>query len=258
MFTRLFSHLIAGIPCLLASASAAAHFQLLIPSTDSLDQHTGRTIQLELAFTHPMAGGPFMDMGQPVHFGVLVHGQSVDLLDTLQPERRDGKRGYRATFKVKRPGDHLFHLDPAPYWEPAEGKWIIQYTKVIVDAYGGGNGWDASSGQPLEIEPLTRPYGLWSGNLFRGVVKYHGKPLPYAVVEAEWLNDGSVTPPNDAFITQVIKTDANGQFAYAMPRAGWWGFAALLDADYTLPGPDGRDAPVELGGVMWVYTRDMK
>ena len=33
--------------------------------------------------------------------------------------------------------------------------------------------------------------------------------------------------PAGAFVTQLIKADGEGVFAYAMPRAGWWGFAAI-------------------------------
>ena len=48
-------------------------------------------------------------------------------------------------------------------------------------------------------------------------------------MEVEYYNEGRrVKPPRDAFVTQVIKTDPNGVFSYTMPRAGWWGFAALV------------------------------
>jgi len=43
-----------------------------------------------------------------------------------------------------------------------------------------------------------------------------------------------------------------------MPRAGWWGFAALSDAAYKIKGKDGREHGVELGAVIWVKTHDMK
>ena len=64
-------------------------------------------------------------------------------------------------------------------------------------------------------------------------------------------------PPSDPFITQVIKTDADGLFTYAMPRAGWWGFAALTTADWSIK-KDGIDKPVEIGAVYWVHTTDMQ
>jgi len=112
---------------------------------------------------------------------------------------------------------------------------------------------------PVEIEPLVRPFGLWTGNTFRGIVKKDGKPLPFAQVEVEYYNQGKrVKIPNDAFITQVIKADANGVFSYTMPKAGWWGFAALVQGDQKMPGPDGKPAAVELGGLIWVKTVDME
>jgi len=56
----------------------------------------------------------------------------------------------------------------------------------------------------------------------------------------------------------VIKADATGQFAYAMPRAGWWGFAALVESDKPAKSPEGKPAKTELGGLIWVRAQDMK
>jgi cobalt/nickel transport protein len=237
---------------------AQAHFQELIPSTELVTPETGRVIGLDLAFTHPMERGPAMEMGEPVSFGVLGPGGREDLMAALVPEEIDGKRAYRGSYELRVPGDHVFYLEPAPYWEPAEGVMIVHYTKVVVDAFGAGGGWDARVGFPVEIVPLVRPYGLWAGNLFRGIVERDGEPVPYAEVEVEWRNDGSVTTPADAFVTQVLKADAQGVFAYAMPRAGWWGFAALVQGDAPMKSPDGRQVPVEQGALIWVRTRDMR
>ncbi len=239
------------------STSALAHFQELIPSTEIIDAASGPELRLDLRFTHPMARGPVMPMGEPVRFGVLTPSGQQDLRPALEPALIADARAYSAAFLIKRPGDHVFFVEPAPYWEPAEGKMIVHYTKVIVDAFSGGGAWDAEVGLPVEIAPLVRPYGLWTGNLFRGIVKRDGVAVPFTEVEVEWRNDGSVTPPADAFETQIIKADANGTFAYAMPRGGWWGFAALLEAPETLPGPDGEPVPVEQGALIWVRTRDM-
>ena len=86
----------------------------------------------------------------------------------------------------------------------------------------------------------------------------NGAPAPYAPIEVEWRNDGSVQAPADAFATQTLKADAAGVFSYAMPRAGWWGFAALVAGNAPLENPEGRKVPVEAGGLIWVRTRDMK
>jgi cobalt/nickel transport protein len=47
----------------------------------------------------------------------------------------------------------------------------------------------------------------------------------------------------------VIKADANGVFSYVMPKAGWWGFAALLEGDDTMKNPEGEEVGVELGAI---------
>ena len=238
---------------------ATAHFLVLIPSSDIVTAAGSRTVRLEVVFTHPMERGPAMEMGMPRQFGVLAGGRKQDLRSALVAKKVDGKTAYTCQHRIKVPGDYVFYVEPAPYWEPAEGKMIVHYTKVVVDAMGAEEGWDAMVGFPVEIEPLVRPYGLWTGNVFRGIVRKDGKPVPFAEVEVEYHNvDGKVKPPADPFITQVIKADGNGVFSYVMPRAGWWGFAALIDVDEKVKSPKGQMADVELGALMWVKTVDMK
>jgi cobalt/nickel transport protein len=242
----------------LMAAPAQAHFQELIPSTDIVSDTTGKTITLDIVFTHPFEGGPVMDMGTAVQFGVLAGGRKQDLRSSLTPHPVAGKNAYQANFTPNAPGDYVFYIEPAPYWEQAEKKMIVHYAKVVVDAFGAEEGWDAMVGLPVEIEPLVRPFGLWTGNIFRGVVRRDGKAVPYAHVEVEWRNDGTVKAPADAFVTQVVKADGEGVFSYAMPRAGWWGFAALTEGDEPLKAPNGEMVPVEQGALMWVKTVDMK
>ena len=95
-------------------------------------------------------------------------------------------------------------------------------------AFGAEEGWDEEVGLKAEIVPLTRPFGLYAGNVFQGVVKFKGKPVANVDVEVEfWNADKKVTAPNEYFFTQVVKTDKNGVFTFAVPKAGWWGFSAL-------------------------------
>ena len=73
-----------------------------------------------------------------------------------------------------------------------------------------------------------------------------------------WNEGRAVKIPNDAFATQVVKADAGGVFAYSVPRAGWWGFAALVPGQEKMKAPNGKLVDVELGGVIWVRAVDMK
>jgi cobalt/nickel transport protein len=240
---------------LFSTVSASAHFLELIPSQDVLSE--GGPVLLNLIFTHPMAGKPVMEMAKPKRFGVLMGGSVQDLTSILKEKKVDGKTAWSAMYDLMKPGAAVFFVEPERYWEPAERKWITHYAKVVVDAYAAGERWNALVGLPVEIRPLARPTGLWTGNEFRGVVLRDGKPVPFADVEVEYVNDGSIKVPNDAFETQVVTADQNGVFSYAMPRAGWWGFAALVDGDKTM-GLDGKEAGTEIGGLMWVKTTDMK
>jgi len=134
----------------------------------------------------------------------LVQGKKIDLLNTLQEKKINNCTTWETNYQIKRPGDQIFYVEPQPYWEPAEDCFIIHYTKVIVNALGMEVGWDEEVGLKTEIIPLTRPYGLWTGNVFQGIVKVEGEAVPYAEVEVEYYNqDGKVKWPADPMITQV-------------------------------------------------------
>ena len=236
------------------------HFQVVLPSTDIVEGSDSREIIVDLFFCHPFEGD-LMNMTKPQGFGVCIQGgKKEDLLESLTEKKVNGLSRWQTIYQIKKPGDHVFYTEPKPYWESAEGKFIIHYTKVVVDAFGLELGWDVEVGMETEILPLTRPYGLYTGNLFRGVVLVHGKPAPFANIEVEYYNENrEYQAPASSFITQVIKTDINGVFSYAMPFAGWWGFAALSESDEEIMNPDdGKYYPVELGALIWVRTANIK
>jgi len=233
---------------------------MILPDKDIIESKEESEILFHLIFCHPFEGD-VMNMEKPLKFGVLIRGnQKEDLLNILKGFRIDGKLAWKALYKIKRPGDYVFYAEPTPYWEPAEGKFIVHYTKVIVNAFGLEEGWDAEVGLKAEIIPLTRPYGLYTGNVFRGLVKVNGKPASFIPVEVEYYNrDKKYKAPAGPFVTQVIKTDDRGSFCYAMPKAGWWGFAALTEAEEKMKNPeDGKEYPVEIGAVIWVKVEDIK
>jgi len=246
----------------LAAAPAFAHFQMIIPSDEMVAQGDDRNVQLDLRFWHPLEGYG-MNMVKPARFGVMVRGRAqTDLLGSLKPVKRkdaDGKMrdAFQVDYTVSKPGDHVFYIEPKPYWEPSEDKFIVHYTKTVVNGLGMEVGWDKEVGLKAEIVPLTRPYGLWKGNVFQAQVKMNGKPVPYPEVEVETYDpDGRIHPPSDTMVTQVIKGDSNGVFTYAMPKAGWWGFAALMDGDTPMK-HDGEDKDVEIGALIWIKAYDM-
>jgi cobalt/nickel transport protein len=234
---------------------------MIIPSKDVVGKDDKKEIGILLQFTHPFEGKPLMQMDKPEKFGVLLGDKATDLLGTLKEKKVDGKSTWETTYKITRPGDYIFFMLPKPYWEPAEDKFIVHATKVIVDALGAEEGWDKpiakQAGLPVEIVPLSRPYSLYAGNIFTGQVFKDGKPMPDVSVEVEWWGKGQTKAPTDEHVRQVVKTDANGVFSYAMPKPGWWGFSAVMEGSEPMKF-DGKDKKVELGAVLWVQAYPMK
>ena len=236
---------------------AFAHYGMVIPSDSMVMQEDDRTLSLKLSFSHPfeMIG---MELERPKVFGVIANGKKADMLGTLRKTKLMEHTAWKADYKITRPGVYVFHMEPKPYWEPAEDCFIIHYTKTVVTAFGDDEGWDAEAGLKTEIVPLSKPFGLYAGNVFQGIVKMNGKAVPHAEVEVEYYNeDGKLAAPTDYMITQTVKADQNGVFTYAAPRAGWWGFAALNQADFKIR-HEGTDRDVELGAVIWIRFHDWK
>ncbi len=236
----------------LAAVPAYAHYGMIIPSDNMLSQEDGRSIDLTLSFSHPFEGKG-MTLDKPASFSVTHAGRTTELLDQLTETTVMDEAGFALSYDLDRPGTYVFALTPHPYWEPEEDAFITHYTKTYVSAYGDDEGWDTELGLKTEIVPLSKPFALWTGNVFQGIVKLDGEAVPHAEVEVEYYNeDGSATVPSDLMITQTIKADANGVFTYAVPENGWWGFAALNTAEQPMPF-EGEDKDHELGAVIWVH-----
>jgi len=175
---------------------------------------------------------------------------------------------YRTSYRLKGMGDFIFHLTPAPYYEKAEDAYIQQITKVVINRGGLSTDWNDSAKLPTEIIPLDRPYALWTGNIFRGIVvkRVGNKTVPvanaeieveylnYDIVKNKYVNGPKIKTSNTALETQVIMTNKNGEFSYAFPKAGFWGFAALGSGEAnTYKGKElSQDA------VLWVQVTDLK
>jgi cobalt/nickel transport protein len=229
-----------------------AHFGLILPDKAMVMQGDNQNLEMILAFCHPFEQKG-MDMAKPKQFGVKAGKEKTDLLGTLQETKVMDQQAWKTNYAIKKPGIYTFYFDPAPYWEPAEDKYIIHQTKTYVAALGEEEGWDQEVGLKAEIVPLTRPFGLYAGNAFQGVVKFKGKPVSGADVEVEfWNTDKKVAAPNDYFITQVVKTDKSGVFTFVPPHAGWWGFSALNEEKNAIVHTDGKKKDAEYGAVLWV------
>ena len=240
------------------SSPADAHFGMVIPSANDINQQRPK-VHLNLSFSHPFAGVG-MDMERPAAFYASKKGQKEELTAKLSPTTVMGHQGWALEYSPKRPGVYWFVMEPQPYWEAADDLSIVHYTKTAVSAYDGDEDWAEPLGLKTEIVPLLRPFGNYAANTFVGQVLLDGKPVPGSVVEVEYYDQAKnkagqkgLQAPSDAHVSQVILADDQGIFSFSCPAAGWWGFAALNDGNFTIKDPQGNDKGVELGAVLWLY-----
>lgn len=268
--------LISSVVASLVATSAFAHFQMLYTPESALEK--GAKIPLKIVFTHPFADEHTMDMGlnvkgeiKPIEEFYVIHKEQKtdlkkDLKNIVFKGNANSGKGYSTDYNAKKMGDHIFVAVPAPYYEKNEDSYLQQITKMIVNVAGTPTDWDAELGLKAEIVPLTKPYSIWAGSTFSGIVKGDGKPVPFAEIEVEYLNwdvdvknnkmgkKPHVKAPQDSFNTLTIKADQDGKFTFGIPKAGWWGFAALgVGPDKSLDGKElSQDA------VIWVQAKPMK
>ena len=248
---------VLGLFVMGAYGIAFAHYGMIIPSDNMVMQDESKNVKVTLSFSHPFEGEG-MELVKPRVLGVMANGNKQDLLGKVGKTSVMGHTAWEVNYAIKRPGVYMFYMVPKPYWEPAEDCFIVHYTKTVVTSFGDDEGWDEEIGLETEIVPLSKPFGLYAGNVFQGIVKMDGKPVPYCEVEVEYYNqDGKAEAPTDYMVTQTIKADVNGVFTYAVPRAGWWGFAALNTSDEKLK-HNGEKKDIEIGAVIWVKFHDWK
>ena len=268
--TTLFS-LLSGTVLLAALPSlVSAHFQMI--HADDYLRNKGGKVTLNMPFTHPSHGAPMMEMvAKPLAFTLHHRDKNADLTDDLQavswsePSGENSTQAWQAETKLRRIGDYVFSLTPAPYYEESEEKYIQQFTKVIYNVGGLPTNWDQPTGAPFEIMPDLAPYAVYAGGLFSGTVLVDGKPYPNAEIEVEYLNHAvnienkgfvaaaNITYPNAHMNIQTIKSDVSGRFMFVPPVAGYWGFAALdLDNDQQYEGKElSQDA------VLWIQAHEL-
>ncbi len=259
---------------LMLAAPANAHFMMAYTPETYLPQ--AKETDWRFVFTHPTEAGSVMDMGGVQEFyAVSKKGDDVvktDMKKYLKDITWANPGSKAPAFSAKIPnkeirsmGDYIFVLVPGFYLEKEEDIYMQQITKAIINVAGAPTNWNEPVGLKTEIVPLIKPYALWTGNVFRGQVLSSGKPVANAEVEVEYMSNmpnlktnsmpekSSVDYKNPSLVTQTIFTDANGIFSFGLPKAGWWGFAALgVGPDTKYKGKDlSQDA------VIWVQAVDI-
>ncbi len=257
---------LAAMVTAMFAGTAQAHFQLLYTPTVMLDDPA--RLDIKLVFGHPMENGHTMNMGPPEEFFVVFKGKKTDLKGSLKAVKWKGTArttadAYVSNYKVKRNGDYIFVLVPAPYMEKSEDIYIQQITKSFVNKGGMPTGWSEPLGLATEIVPMNKPYQVFAGSTFTGKLLSNGKPAPGVECEIEYINtdidmnanafskktNGAV--PETAIVTV---TDDNGMFTFGVPHAGTWGFACLGAG----PVKTYKGKKLSQDAVIWINASDLK
>lgn len=263
----------AALLSAVAASQAQGHFQLLY--TPQIQQDTPGDVPLKLVFWHPFDNGPVMEMGQPEAFTVTHRGKTTDLSGSLKPvqfspataadqngDHAGPAQAFDAVLPVRRSGDYVLALTPAPYYEASEDKFIQQITKSYINSREIPTDWTENLGLKAEIRPLTRPTNILAGSSFTGQVLSEGKPVEGAMIEVEYMAAPPLmdenrpgpasTAPAPGGTLEVI-SGPDGLFTLALPRAGFWGFAALEVG----PDKEHEGKPLSQDAVIWVYVQDL-
>ena len=224
---------------------ANAHFLTFISNQDVVEEQNEAKLLFDISFIHPFEQSG-MTMEKPK---VYLNSTQKEL--PLVATTKFGHKAWKSEYVLKTPAVNQFFVQPQAYFEPAEGKFIVHVPKLIVSSFGLEEGWDEPLGLKYEIIPTIKPFALYAGNSFQGVVLHNGKPARNIEVEVELYNEFGLKAASEAHITQVVKTNANGEFSFTMNHKGWWGFAALIE-EGELKHSDGKMYPIENGALIWV------
>ncbi len=214
-------------------------------------------------------GEPFQgivrDLLPPKAFMVLPNGKSEPVALSIAniKDYATGKerRGYRPHYTPTQKGDYYLCLVSTPAFVQEIGEVWQEFTKIALHV-NTETAWQRPVGLKAEIVPLSRPYGLESGALFRGCVLFQGKPVKDALIQAT-LYHGIFIPSEDlpsnpkgqidfARMYPSVRTDANGLFALTLNQPGWWLISARLPQGYSTLG--GQKFPFIIRASLWLYV----
>ena len=241
-----------------------AHSHVYWPQKEGCYAKPGELVKWQYFWGHPFE--MLISDAQPPKFFMFTPQRKKENLTAEEITLKDQESGqdrkaFEVEYKPTAPGDYFLCLESPLYFIPEEKEFWQDYVKEPLHVQAT-DGWDQSVGLPVEIIPLTRPYGWPAGSVFKGLALAKNRPLTGAAIEIEKFN-GFFVPrarlpkdrlgvENSPLITRVTKTDRMGYFICTLDSPGWW----LI----SVSAPGGRSVherktyPVEMRGGLWIYV----
>ncbi|MBL8864267.1 MAG: DUF4198 domain-containing protein [Planctomycetia bacterium] len=229
----------AVVVCFLATRESQAHYHVLLP--DKTDVAAGEEVKWTFRFGHPFEH-EFFDASAPAAVYV-VHpdGTRTDLTKSIEKYTFAGSggkmvAGYRFAFAPPKRGDYTLVAVAPAVTVQGEDLPLKDVVKCVLHVRTQ-NGWDQrvvdAKTAPIELSPLTRPYGLMPGATVQveaETAAAERKPIVRCEIEIEKYNSAppKALPP-DEFVTRTARTDRAGSASVTLLESGWWAITANHD-----------------------------
>ena len=248
---------------LLSAPPALAHFHVLWPQSEGCYAKPGEGMTWKCFWGHPFE--MLISDAQPPKgfiFNPQKQNENLTATEITLKDQASGqdRKAFELEYKPPGPGDYYLCLESPPYFIPEEQVFWQDYVKEPLHVLSG-KGWDQLVGLPVEIVPLTRPYGWPAGSVFKGQALVKKMALTRATVEIEKFTGFFVSrdqhpkdrlgAENAPLITRVTKTDHMGYFVCTLDSPGWWIISVSAPGGKKVH--ERKTYPVEMRGCLWVY-----
>ena len=245
-------------------APALAHFHTYWPQVEGCYGKPGEVVTWKYFWGHPFEMIVY-DALPPKFFMVTPQGKKdkVTMKEITLQDQASGKarKAFEVEYKPAGPGDYYLCLESPPYFIPEEKVFWQDFVKEPWHVMAE-KGWDRTVGLPIEIIPLTRPYGWPAGSVFKGKAVAKKRALTRTTVEIEKFN-GFYVPQdklpkdrlgeeNAPLITRTTKTDRQGYFVCTLDSPGWWILSVSAPGGKKVH--ERKTYPLEMRGYLWVYV----
>jgi cobalt/nickel transport protein len=256
--------LVALVYGIFAALPTLAHYQVYWPQFEGCYAKPGEVVRWQYFWGHPY--DMLIDDAEPPKFFIFTPEEKKETLEPREITLKDpasgkDRRAFTVEYNPPGLGDYYLCLKSPAYFIPSEQEFWQDYVKEPLHVMAEG-GWYDAVGLPVEIIPITRPYGWPAGSVFKGQVLAKRRPLTRATVEIEKFN-GFFVPrdklprdrlgeENSPLITRVTKTDRMGYFLCTLDSPGWW--IISVSAPGGSKTHERKRYPLKMRGALWIYV----